>query len=332
MLELINQTSYAVGIYPGWDSEGNHQMTCVVKISHSFDEQGGLELATEPVLIEECDRYAGDPETTSLEVANESMPFKQGGELLVFGTAKSTNPNITAMEVSVALQRENENNWQKTLRIFGERCWEGGMVANLVGMPQALQSVPLKYEYAFGGEDLANKKPPYSNNPAGMGYSSTAKKMKGVLIPQIEHGQTYISSPSQKPMSAGFGPIAPTWEPRISLYPQIDNHDITASPYGKNPPPNIHNVAPQDQQFDRPFVGAEVLTLLGFYPENVALQIPKNDFQVDLFIGETAERLDLICDTVIVDTDAKTLQQIYRVGIPWEQNDPRTAMLIISGA
>ncbi len=336
MLELDNRSNWAAGLYPGWNRDGQRQMTVVVKMAYRFAADGMLTELDSPPEIEEADRYYGDPGQSSLAAACESVPFKDGGEFLLTGTAQPPASGATVMEVSVDLCSGKDHFWQKTLRLFGPRSWEKSLLGIGVGKPGPLAELPLRYEYAYGGVDPNHEEQLYAPNPVGSGYSQKGWRVKGMALPQIEIGPKYITRPAQRVPPAGYGPLAPFWEPRLAASSQLDESAIAwgGCPFAGQAPSGLYNAAPLDQRFENNFAGGETIRLKGLLaeaiqPEGVLLQIPTPRLAVTLVSEKRVETLAATCDTLSVDTDTRTLCLVWRSGIELNIQDPRSEWIVV---
>src|SRR5437763_15597642 len=80
--------------------------------------------------------------------------------------------------------------------------------------------MPLVYERAFGGADLPHKKQSAwgfeARNPVGRGLVSNPGRedLAEVPLPNVEDPSALITRYQDRPAPAGFGFIAPGWEPR----------------------------------------------------------------------------------------------------------------------
>lgn len=315
MLELINPLqNYTAKFYTGYDKNQQHQLTCVIKSGWRFDLNGQLTNLTPPPEIEEIDRYFGEPGKSSLIAAHEVMPYKNGSEIIIYGTAQPPSPTSTAAEVSITIHSPNKT-WQKKLKIFGPRKWQSILVGQIPGKPQLLQPLPLRYEYAYGGQDPKTQS--YSPaNPAGVGFTTSAIG-RDLSLPQIEDIH-FISKISDRPHPAGFGPIPVAWQlaGKKSLKP------IAPS-----------NMAPLDQQFQQPFIGNEKITLCGFVNipsyQIITFNLPTIKPQLQLSLDNNKTMLAPICDTVEINADTMTLNLTWRIGIPWRVNDQRRGTVLL---
>lgn len=336
MFELDNRSAWAAGLYPGWSRKGERQMALVFKASFAFDATGTLTPMGIPPAIEETDRYFGEPGKSSLATASETVPFKHGGELLLFGTAHPPKADATVTEVSVGLRRADDRFWEKTLRVFGPRRWEKGLLGLSFSKPGLLAPLPLRYEYAYGGRDPNYDDKLYPQNPAGGGYSAKGWRVGGMALPQIEIGPKFIAGPTHRVTPAGFGPLAPFWEPRSQAFERLDHEAIAwgGCPYPADAPAQMYNAAPLDQHFDQPFQGGETLRLKGLVEraprDGLLLNLPRLKPSLKLVRGNRVENFQPVCDTLMVDVDACQLSLVWRVGIPWNLRDQQTDWLVLT--
>ena len=78
------------------------------------------------------------------------------------------------------------------------------------------ESVPVKWELAYGGADYTDPKSPLEEhrNPVGTGLVRDASELLHRPAPQIEDPRDLITSAHSRPAPAGLGPIARHWAPR----------------------------------------------------------------------------------------------------------------------
>ena len=336
MFELDNRSDWSAGLYPGWSRDGERQITVVFKNAYSYDPHGRVTALTPVPALEETERYHGEPGQSSLAAACETVPFKDGGEFLLCGTAYPAKAGATMMEISVGLRRADDSFWEKSLRLFGPRQWNKGLLGISASKPAPLESVPLRYEYAYGGVEPNHAEQLCAANPVGCGFSQKGWRVKGMALPQIEIGPKYITAPTQRVSPGGYAPLAPFWEPRLEASRQLDEEAIAwgGCPFGAKAPAGLYNSAPLDQRFDSPFEGGETLRLKGLIPEaphsdGTLLQIPAPRPDLKLVAGTRVETLQPSCDTLTVDTDARTICLVWRCGIPWNIQEQHRDWLVL---
>tara|TARA_R110000868_G_scaffold380784_4_gene647049 strand:+ start:41937 stop:42917 length:981 start_codon:yes stop_codon:yes gene_type:complete len=307
MLSLHNETEFAAEIVPGMNQQQQAQHTCVIKAAFNFDEQG--DLTPTDTTLNTLDQWRGEEGESSLTAACDTVPFKQGAELLLQGTAYPTQPNQRITDVEVHFQRDDWH-WQKSLRVYGERLWKRNMFDVTKTDAKAMQPTPLIYENAYGGNSEAGDKA-YDANPVGLGFITREKECDNAQLPFIECPPPAIEKPSQRVKPASFGPIPMEWQPRLAV-------NLQATADNKKPlPATLYHYAPTDQQFAKPLMGGEQLRLKGFFPEQeeVVLALPVLNVNATLVSKIERRALSLIFDTLLIDTDKREIALIFRTAI-----------------
>lgn len=333
MYQIDNHSTWSAGLYPGWSRAAERQFTLVIKAGFSFDDHGRLTPLQQPP-IEETDRYRGEPGQSSLAAACETVPFKQGAELLLHGAAQALGGGRTVGEVEISLQRESGAPWGKVMRVFGRRRWKTKLLITVPGDPEPLDAVPLIYENAYGGCDAADPDKIFPANPVGRGFSDKGQRLKELDLPQIEIGPSFITDPKTRPAPAGFGPLSPLWEPRLGAFAPLVEAAVQRGgcPWGKAVAADLFNAAPLDQRFSEPFIGGERILLRGLVadaPQGVPLHVPQLRPDVRMNRAGTMERLEVSCDTLVIDADRQTLCLVFRAALPWDVKKPLNGWVIV---
>ncbi|MFV8835164.1 DUF2169 family type VI secretion system accessory protein [Aquisalimonas sp. APHAB1-3] len=332
MLQLANESPYAASLATGWALNGAPQWTLTVKATYRFSLTGEVTLHDEQPEVVEGDQYRGKPAESSLEAAWESVPHKAGGELYLFGTAHPGQPGANGVQVRVQIDRDRAQAWEKRLVAVGPSRWERGALGYYRTPLEPMEPVPLCYEMAFGGHDprTAGEE---RRNPVGRGFNSGQWRLHDTRLPLIERPDRFMSAPRQRMVPIGLGPLAPHWDPRRREAGNVSEARLEAGgcPYGSKTLPTVHNAAPPDQRFDKPFSGGERVTLEGLFPEHgdpVRVTLPP--LQPVVWLHET-HRMPLrgACDTLIVDSDAMVFHLLYRCVIPWEIDARRRGYVVL---
>lgn len=334
MFQLDNRTDWSAGLYPGWGQNRQRQHTLVFKVGYTFDSSGSLSpLPQTP--IEEIDRYQGEPESSSLTTGNEIAPFKKGGELLLHGSAHPSGSGESVLQVQISLRQRNNQFWSKELRVFGRRSWKRKLLTAIPGTPSIIEEpVPLVYENAYGGTDPGNPEESCLANPAGVGFSLRGFRTKGLILPQIESGPNFIASPASRVPPAGFGPLAPHWEPRCKEASDIDTEAIEfgGCPWSKKPSETLYNTAPLDQRFDRPFEGVLTLQLKGLVAgtsQDILIHLPEIKPLVSFEGQPEIEVAPPCCDTLVIDTDRRQIHLVWRTALPLNLESPARGWIVL---
>lgn len=336
MLELVNNTLWSAGLYPGWDRARCAQMTLVIKAGFWFNGRGELTSMDNPPPIEESDRFYAESGDSSLAASCDTVPYKNGSELLVFGTAHPPKKDSVVMEVSVGLRRNENDYWQKSLNVFGPRVWRRGLTGVSIGQPELLEPLPLRYEFAYGGRDPRNEIHRYEQNPVGTGYSHRSRYHSSLNVPQIESTGRSLRSLTQRPEPGGFGPIPTFWEPRVIHQPTMveERQLMGLCPFDDDVKPAFYNAAPTDQQFTEPFVGTESILLKGFTNQGdennaVLINLPPVSPKIRLQKESKSEEITAQCDTLVVNADEREVHMIWRAGIAHSLTDTTLGWVIL---
>jgi hypothetical protein len=328
MLQLENKSHWQASLYPAWSVDRKSQITLVIKTGYWFDKRGTITPMGQVPAIEEEDRHYGNPLSTSLAASCETVPFKKGGEILCYGTAHPVEEQLSVIQTKIGLRRGEEDYWTKALRVSGKRSWQRSLLSTSPSEPEVLEEpLPLRYEFAYGGKDLRNDESGYEANPSGIGFSQTSRHHKDLQVPQIEIGPDYLTSLTQRPIPAGYGPLALHWTPRADLSPKIDEEALTMGlcPFAEDLAENFYNAAPEDQRFEKPFTGNETLLLQGLVPgadpHGFVIQLPGEEPKAWVALSEREHyQLKLICDTLVVKGDEQEIHLIWRSAIPLSMN------------
>ena len=339
MLELRNDTALAAGLYPGWDRGRRHQLTLVFKAAWRFRVDGTLVPVQPAPPVVEADAHHGAAHETSLSAADETVPFKQGSEVYLYGTAHPASPGAVLAEVAMEIDFPSGERFRKALYVFGPRQWRRGALGWRIEAKGPLEPTPLRYEYAFGGRIPGRPGQEFGPNPVGLGYNPSEWRLASRELPRIEWPRRLVARPGHKPPPAGFGPLPRFWQPRADEAGEAaaDPEARGGCPWGEAAEPTLHHAAPPDQRFGVPFGGGETLRLAGFAcgrgpVRPVTITLPRLAPGVTILAGGAGSGPVPVVDTLVIDTDAMELHLVGRAGIPWRRRDPRRGWVILEDA
>lgn len=217
--------------------------------------------------------WASRPESTF--PLDESI-VRSRAEYLISGIAHSPKPGQRGCAVDVEVGRLH-----KRLLVHGDRYWDGGVPS----IAEPLDSMPLTWERAFGGNEIAE-------NPLGRGAGPTEQgSVRLHWLPNVEDPLRPVTSPRDRVHPAGFGPIDPMWPQRMRYRGTYDDAWLkTQFPaIAADTDWRFFNVAPDDQQQDKPFVGTEEYTFRHLHPTKAELKGRLPGVRVRAFVTQRAE-------------------------------------------
>lgn len=305
------------GYHVGWlvSSFRGRQLaaTFVVKATYQLKQGAALEPAEEPELLS-GDRYQDDDAAKALIYPSDFAPLKPKADVLILGTAHTPGKQpMRALPV-----RARVGKLTKTLTVIGPRTWQYGLLSRPTpSEPEPYVRMSLGYANAWGG-------PKTNTNPLGRGAQSDD-------LPTIEYADRPIRHSSDDIVPAGFGPIAPSWQPRTAKtgsfrgswqkerWPWLPE-DFDYSYF---------NAAPDDQQVEGYLRGNEELEFQYFHPVHSTYSSRLPGMRMRCFVGDALPNgeprfrdVPMRLDTLWADLDAEKLILVWR-----GQADVRTLKL-----
>jgi hypothetical protein len=212
MLQIDNQTPFEVAIAPFPDEQGIDTLYAVVKATFALPSAtagDGLLVAEEQQPVLRADEPWGEPGASSLRYAGELHLAKPATDVVLVGSAQRRDRR-PAERLDVRLR---VGPVAKTVRVFGDRLWSGGLFGGRPGAPEPFEAMPLTWENAFGGTLTDEDGTPTGGeprNPVGRGWSGQRSEPP----PNLEDPRQLIGGAKDRPAPAGFGFVAPSWQPR----------------------------------------------------------------------------------------------------------------------
>jgi len=316
-MELLNLSPYSVQPLLAVDNGGMETLLVVVKATYALGD-GEARLADKQEAIRMGDEFHGEPGKTSVRFGGETSLHKPATDVILVGSAFS--PGRKERVVDVGLQA---GKIRKTVRVFGDRRWEGKPGSERIGDPLPFERMPLVFERAFGGIDDSDAASPESDprNPVGTGFraKNSRRSVAGTPLPNLENPMQPIRTPSDRPEPAGTGFIAPHWEPRRT---RAGTYDVKwqdeRAPFLPNDyDPLFQQVAPADQIYSGYMEGGEPVVVENASPGGrLAFRLPSPRFDVGVRMGEDRQLLPVRLDTVVIDGDAEILRMVWRGSLP----------------
>jgi hypothetical protein len=344
MAQLDNLTPFAATSLPslGFDDQ---QLVVIVVAGRFTMPMPGRGAPREPAIADEqhpvplADEYWGEPGASSLRCEGQGTHLRPGTDIYVEGQAwapRGQPCERSTVGVSVGP-------CQKGAVVFGERVWREGVTGPGPSRPLPFTSIPLVYERCFGGSPAAATGSVALSselNPVGRGLYAREKDAIGELLPNIEDPRAQLSSLADRPLPAGFGPIARHWRPRREYAGTYDEVWLqTRAPlWPKDVDPRLMNAAASGLVARPLLEGGEPVRLVGMHPDGpIAFTLPKLVLQAKLALRRQQLRLRMRLDgvrltpddgsftlywraTAVVEPDPFVLEHIVvRRLEPWEQ-------------
>jgi hypothetical protein len=318
--ELINSTPYACELLFLTNEVGTPVCVPIVQATFALTDGHSLTLLPQQPTINLGGAWWGEPGMSSIRFEPQIAFLKLATDVVLLGHAYPTNRDRTEGMVGIRVGSD----LQKVARVFGNRWFVRRLGVASATAPEPFDRIPLTYEYAFGGADrLSDEKQSFEpRNPVGMGYRGDDQTdHRDIPMPNLEDPRQLYERPPHRPPPAGFGFIAPNWQPRAKFagtYDQVWND--TRKP-----------LLPSD--FDRRFFnsaspgliaaghlrGDEWVTVVG------ASLRGRLDFALPgvgpvacrvVLKGSKAVDLQASLDTLVVDMDQETVTLTWRAHLP----------------
>jgi hypothetical protein len=320
MWEHDNTTPFAADHSWVRDKDGAEVWVVAVKGTFQIQPDGSTEPAAEQEPVTLVPKFRGDPAASSLLYDSDVYHTKPTTDVLLHGHAYAP-PGRPATQVDVTMKVGTR---AKTLRVFGNRVWNVGMLAIRVSNPEAFERMPLTYERAYGGRDERAADPRRHSweerNPVGVGFAVDSKHEDGQPLPNVEDPRHLIGLLHAKPPPAGFGPIASHWQPRVKwggTYGerwQKERQPLLPEDFDER----FYLCAPQDQQPPQYLRGGEPVELVNLSPGgSLRFKLPREvfGFETRFTTGEMVRHRASL-HTVILEPDVPRVLMVWHTHLP----------------
>jgi len=178
--------------------------------------------------------------------------------------------------------------------------------------PLAFTSMPVTYSRAYGGRDDRGGE---GRNLLGTGYTSHPDaSFAGRRAPNVEWAHQTITSPADHPAPAGIGVVERGSQPRIGYAGTYDarwleeRFPLLPDDFDDR----FNQTVDAEQWVPRPR-GGEEIRIEGMAAEGtLSLVVPPCRLMAGLHYRDRSEQKELDLDSLVVDTDARTLTLTWR--------------------
>jgi hypothetical protein len=309
MLQLKNNTPFGTAFVLLPNEQGIDTFYIMAKATFNIGPQWTL--AAEQSKPQQGDIYWGEPETSSLRIANDFHIGKPNTDIIMMGHACAPQQQaVHQMDVSLSVGHIG-----KRVRVFGDRVWDRGRIST----PQPYITMPIIYERAFGGTEKQGEKiiALDERNPVGLGFSLNPSDttQEGKPLPNIENPNDLIHYLDDKPAPVGFGPLSPSWPPRATLGGTYDElWQTTRAPFLPDDyQPAFMNTAPPDLIYEGYLEGGEPVKINGMHPRgNLEFVLPKVNLVNKVTIANKVASVPFVLETLLLDPNNLQLSMVWR--------------------
>jgi hypothetical protein len=340
-------------VLPGQTPEGGHILAVLLKRTYAIVPGGVCARAEDDRALVPGDVPWGNPLNSSIRHESDFVPFKMGTDVVVNGTAYAPRGEPTTscrVAVEVADRR-------KEILVMGDRGVrhvKGG--TPVFSDPLPFESMPLRYERAYGGIDVYSDKKttyPYPRNPLGRGFAVTNCEalIDNLELPNLEDPSAPLTPEllcigdyaqwTKQPFPAGLGWLPKTWAPRAQLAGILPAdraiEQELRQAYAKLVPAEHrdayvkHGLPDMDFRFFNgasrglamPYLtGGEQIVTENLAPEGLlAFRLPGESPKIALDIGSGPQAPAVVLHTVMIRMDERQVDLVWRGAVPYPGRD-----------
>jgi hypothetical protein len=315
MWMLENHTPYEAERSWVQDKDGVQHWIVVVKATYNIRSDGSVELADKQEPIVRLAEHRGDPASSSLTYEADIVGRKVATDVLINGSAYVPRGQ-RAQSVEVRIRVANID---KTLLVTGNRRWYAVTGGIAMTSAEPFESMPLTYERAFGGFDRTDEDPAqhrlYDSNPVGRGFATSARHLFDQPVPNVEYPSQRLRDWADRPLPAGFGPIARWWSPRREFAGTYDQQwvDERMPLWAADFDDRYHQAAPLDQQVPGFLRGGELVELTNLTSTGLLrFALPKAHLGFTSFFGREQRHHIGRLDAVIIEPDLNRVMLVWQ--------------------
>jgi hypothetical protein len=329
MFAITNATRHDATATVLTDADGRDVVVGVVRATFVLGAKRTLERAPKPTPLVWADEYRGDPGKSSVAAATDFTLAKPRADVIVMGSARAPGGRpVTSMTVAVRVGSASAR-----LEVTGDRVWKKGVFGVAPGKPERFAEMPLIWERAYGGTCPTRDgegKHRHAPNPVGAGFWLADRDAADQPLPNLEWPDDALKKLADRPAPAGFGFVAPDWEPRASFAGTYDarweKERMPLLPEDFDP--RFFNAAPAALHVPR-LEGGEPVQLQGLHAEGErAFELPRDRVGLEVLLpGDRFDTHAAVLDTVVIDADAGLVVMTWRALVP--APEPITSLMAL---
>lgn len=308
-MQVRNLTPHPHLVYANEDAQARLFDILIVKSSFYLNDVFELVPAIEQEPLTFSDACFGEVNVTSLRSPSDLVPYKPRTDVVVVANTYAPNGKPST-DWTCGVSVTGPAGFSKKLRVTGPRHWDQkGRKSWSLSTPEKVDHVPLRYEYAFGGEiNVADDNViTDERNPLGVGLIDKDSVYDApVPAPQIEAASLPIRDPHRRYEPEGLGPIPPAWLPRRPLGGTYDADwlENTWPHWAADYDFAFHNSAGKGMKADGFLTGDETISLTSLRTDcpNLSLQLPGDTVIAHLIDYQGGRKMiALNLDTIYID-------------------------------
>jgi hypothetical protein len=259
-----------------------------------------------------------DAEKSSVKLPSDLCIRKPSTDVILAGEAMGTyKPKVKQLDVLVQVGPV-----KKVLTVFGFRVWFKGVGGLSLTPPEPFETLPLKWEYAYGGfDDSDEAKGPLEEprNPVGCGVARNAASLIHKPGPRIEDPRDLIASERTRPAPAGVGALGRHWEPRRKYVGTVDEAWVKERmPLLPTDFDERYNQLATPELITPEYLrGGELVQLVNVSEDGpMKFELPRLAFYVGARLENETREYRTALDTVLLQPQARTVELTWRTAIP----------------
>jgi len=318
-MDVLDETPFDTLVFESISHDGEPLQTVVVRASFDIVPGAILRPSPEQQAVVTADEYYGKPNVSSIRYPNDLAPYKPNADIIINATAECPYGN----PAEVWPVRVKVGQLTKSFLVTGPRSWRKGLFGWKLGDLEPCSSVPIRYEYAYGGEcEQESDHKLWERNPIGCGFGSP-RNVDGDRLPapQIVSQNAPIDRISEEGVTEGLGATAPAWLPRRDFAGDFGDGENWAKARAPLMPDDFKydffNAAHPDLIYDGFLQGGESVRLEGIKAEKLEFELPIFEFAMVITDKASFEYGSFgLLDTLHIDSEEMKSYMVWRITAP----------------
>lgn len=334
MFELENFTCFHTQQFKNVDQLDRTYDVVVAKISYEFEidpasGQTELRFAQTQTPLVFADTFYGEPSQTATLLESDFCIYKPRTDFVVNATAYAPD-DIPARQFAASV---TVGDYQKTLAVTGERYWIREALGWSLSEASPILSLPMRYEFAFGGNEVENNHKGYQENAIGIGYYPKSFLQKNSFKRMFKAHQIYdpanpVRDPTETAAPEGFGFMPRYFAQRAKHTGTVDTQwieqrapllptDFSMAYWnGAHPSMRLPHLKP-NHIYELAFTG--MVHSHQAPNQRFTVSLPVETLFVHAYTAANQSLCkDMVLDTVLVDIEKRTIDCTYRTSFAEE--------------